>query len=83
MISAQTIEKLESEKLGTSYILGARMRRDKTVRDEVLPSVAKLHVVTRAKTNSRDSSPFSVCEHPARIRQLGAISVSLCYAPLA
>ena len=62
MISAQTIEKLESEKLGMSYILGARMHRDKTVRDTVLPSLEKLHVVTPAKKKSADPSPLSVRE---------------------
>ena len=62
MISAQTIEKLESEKLGMSYILGARMHRDKTVRDTVLPSPEKLHVVTAAKKKSGDPSPLSVRE---------------------
>ncbi len=62
MISAQTIEKLESEKLGMSYILGARMHRDKTVRDTVLPSPEKLHVVTPAKKKSSDPSPLSVRE---------------------
>jgi transposase len=62
MISAQTIEKLESERLGMSYILGARMHRDKTVRDTVLASSAKLHVVTPAKNKSSDPSPLSVRE---------------------
>ena len=45
MISAQTIAKLESDALGMSYILGARMRKDKSVRDEVLPSAEKFQVV--------------------------------------
>ncbi len=62
MISAQTIEKLESEKLGMSYILGARMHRDKTVRDTVLPSPEKLHVVTAAQKKTADPSPLSVRE---------------------
>ena len=62
MISAQTIEKLESETLGMSYILGARMHRDKMVRDAVLPSPEKLHVVTAAKKKTGDPSPLSVRE---------------------
>jgi hypothetical protein len=62
MISAETIEKLESDQLGMSYILGARMRKDKTVRDEVLPSSAKFQVVTAAKKKSGDPSPLSVRE---------------------
>jgi hypothetical protein len=62
MISAETIEKLESTELGMSYILGARMHRDKTVRDEVLPSSAKFQVVTAAKKKAGDPSPLSVRE---------------------
>ena len=62
MISAQTIEKLESEDLAMSYILGARMHKDKTVRDTVLPSPEKLQVVTAAKKKAVDPSPLSVRE---------------------
>ena len=62
MISAQTIEKLESPELGMSYILGARIHRDKTVRDEVLPSSEKFHIVTGAKKKTGDPSPLSVRE---------------------
>ena len=62
MISAQTIEGLESEELGLSYILGARMHRDKTVRDEVLPSSEKFQVVTGGKKKLGDPSPLSVRE---------------------
>ena len=62
MISTQTIEKLESPELGMSYILGARMHRDKTVRDEVLASSEKFQVVTAAKKTTGDPSPLSVRE---------------------
>jgi hypothetical protein len=62
MICAKTIEKLESEELGMSYILGARMHKDKTVRDEVLPSSERFRVVTGAKKNASDPSPLSVRE---------------------
>jgi hypothetical protein len=62
MISAQTIEKLEGEKLGMSYILGARMHKDKTLRDEVLPSSEKFQVVTGEKKKAGDPSPLSVRE---------------------
>jgi hypothetical protein len=62
MISAETIQKLESPELGMSYILGARMHRDKTVRDEVLPSSEKFQVVTGAKKKTADPSPLSVRE---------------------
>ena len=56
MISAQTIQKLESPELGMSYILGARMHRDKTVRDEVLPPSGKFQAVTGAKKKAGDPS---------------------------
>jgi hypothetical protein len=62
MISAKTIENLESAELGMSYILGARMHNDTTVRDEVLPSSAEFQVVTAAKAKAGDSSPLSVRE---------------------
>ena len=62
MISAETIEKLENDSLGMSYILGARMHMDKTVRDEVLPSLAKFQVVTGGKQKATDPSPLSVRE---------------------
>ena len=74
MISAQTIEKLESERLGMSYILGARMHRDKTVRDTVLPSPEKLHVVTGAKKKTVDPSPLSVRE-----QWVGSKRYIVCY----
>ena len=41
MISAKTIENLESAEVGMTYIFGARMHNDTTVRDEVLPSSAE------------------------------------------
>jgi len=62
MISAKTIENLESAELGMSYILGARMHNDTTVRDEVLPSSAEFQVVTAAKAKAGDPSPLSVRE---------------------
>ena len=62
MISAQTIQKLESAELGMSYILGARMHKDTTVRDQVLPSAGKFRSVTGTKEKSKDPSPLSVRE---------------------
>jgi transposase len=62
MISAQTIEKLESDELGMSYILGVRMHKDKAVRDKVLPSPAEFQVVTVAKKKASDPFPLSVRE---------------------
>ena len=62
MISAETVEKLESAELGMSYILGVRMRKDKAVRDKVLPSPAEFQVVSAAKKKASDPSPLSVRE---------------------
>jgi hypothetical protein len=62
MISAETIEKLESAELGMSYILGVRMRKNTEVRDEVLGSQEELHVVSGPKQKSTDPSPLSVRE---------------------
>jgi hypothetical protein len=62
MISAETIEKLESEELGMSYILGVRMRKDKAVREKVLPSPAEFQVVNGPKKKASDPSPLSVRE---------------------
>ncbi len=62
MISAQTIQKLESAELGMSYILGARMHKDTTVRDQVLPSAGQFQPVTATKGKSKDPSPLSVRE---------------------
>jgi transposase len=62
MISAKTIENLESAEVGMTYILGARMHNDTTVRDEVLPSSAEFQIVTAAKGKAGDPSPLSVRE---------------------
>jgi transposase len=66
MMSATTIQKLESAELGMSYILGARMHKDTTVRDQVLPSSGKFRLVTAAKEKSGDPSPLSVREQWVR-----------------
>ena len=58
MISAKTIENLESAEVGMTYILGARMHNDTTVRDEVLPSSAEFQIVTAAKGKAGDPSPL-------------------------
>jgi transposase len=66
MISAKTIENLESAELGMSYILGARMHNDTTVRDEVLPSSTEFQVVTAAKGKAGDPSRY--CQFLCRAR---------------
>jgi transposase len=62
MISAKTIQKLESSELGMSYILGARMHKDKQVRDTVLASPQEFQVVSGPKKKDDDPSPLSVRE---------------------
>ncbi len=69
MISAETIEKLESEELGMSYILGVRMHKDKAVRTEVLPSSEEFQVVTGEKKKPGDRSPLSVREQRVKGRR--------------
>lgn len=62
MISSDTIEKLESNDLGWHYILGARMRRQKEVRDEVLSRAGRFQVVSPKSENPKDPSPLKVKE---------------------
>ena len=62
MISAETIQKLESAELDMSYILGVRMHKDKAVRDQILPSPAEFQVVSGPKKKASDPSPLSVRE---------------------
>ena len=62
MISAETLEKLESAELGMSYILGVRMRKNMEVRDTVLVSAEEFEVVSGPKQKSSDPSPLSVRE---------------------
>jgi hypothetical protein len=60
MISAETIEELERR--GWKYILGARMRADGEVRDEVVSRAGRYHVVRGARRRSGDRSPLRVKE---------------------
>lgn len=62
MISQETIKELESEKRGWKYILGARMRNQKEVRDEVLPRGGRYRVVQEKGKSSKDPSPLKVKE---------------------
>ena len=52
MISRDPVDELEAR--GWRYILGARLRADKTVRDEVLARPGRYHVV------GESSSPLQV-----------------------
>jgi len=60
MISAQTIGELEKRRWG--YILGARMRNQKEVRDEVLSRAGRYRVVRPKSQKSKDPSPLKIKE---------------------
>lgn len=62
MISHKTITELEKEERGWQYILGARMRSQSEVRDEVLPRAGRYHVVHPKGTDADDPSPLKVKE---------------------
>jgi Transposase DDE domain len=60
MISRETIETLEKDERGWQYILGARMRSQNEVKDEVLSRAGRYRVV-HPKTADRDApSPLKV-----------------------
>jgi transposase len=60
MISSETMEKLGERKI--PYILGARMRRVKEIREEVLSRGGRFREVRREGESSRDPSPLQVKE---------------------
>lgn len=60
MISKATIAKLEEE--GIEYILGARLRKQKEVRDEVLSFPGRYRVVRPERQRAKDPSPLKVKE---------------------
>ena len=62
MISAATIAALESEELDCDYILGARLRAVKEVRERVLADRAHYEEVTPERQTSKDPSPLKVKE---------------------
>jgi hypothetical protein len=62
MISANTIAALESEKLDCDYVLGARMRSVKEVRDRVLADRGRYQELTPERQGSKDPSPLKVKE---------------------
>ena len=61
MISATTIEEIEFME-GRHYILGARMRNAKEVRDEVLLQGGRFREVRAPRTTSKDPAPLKVKE---------------------
>jgi transposase len=60
MISQETIDDLEQQ--GWLYILGARMRKQKEVRDDVLTDRKRFQVVHEAPAKSTDPAPLKVKE---------------------
>jgi Transposase DDE domain len=62
MISQETIEALERDERGWQYILGARMRSQNEVKDEVLSRAGRYRVVHPQRVNSDDPSPLKVKE---------------------
>ena len=62
MISQDTIEELEKDERGWQYILGARMRSQNEVRDDVLARAGRYRVVHPARQTSDDPSPLKVKE---------------------
>jgi hypothetical protein len=62
MISRETIEALEQEERGWQYILGARMRSQAEVKDEVLSRAGRYRVVHPGRVKSDDPSPLKVKE---------------------
>lgn len=62
MISEATVAALESAELDCDYILGARMRSVKEVRDQVLGHKGAFQEITPERTGSKDPSPLKVKE---------------------
>jgi len=62
MISRETVEELKAEERGVHYILGARMRRVKEVRDEVLSCPGRYRVVCGRRERTKDPAPLKVKE---------------------
>lgn len=62
MISRETIAELEKPERRWQYILGARMRSQAEVRDEVLARAGRYHVVHAKSPNRKDPSPLKVKE---------------------
>jgi transposase len=62
MISQETIEALEHQERGWLYILGARMRSQNEVKDEVLSRAGRYRVVHPKRAESKAPSPLDVKE---------------------
>ena len=62
MISRETIQELESPRTHWKYILGARMRQQKEVRDQALGRAGAYREVTPERSHSQDPAPLKVKE---------------------
>jgi transposase len=62
MISQETLAALEQSERGWQYILGARMRSQHEVKDEVLSRAGRYRVVHPKRVESDDPSPLKVKE---------------------
>src|SRR5512147_694011 len=62
MISQETIAALEHEDRGWQYILGARMRSQNEVKEDVLSRAGRYRVVHPSRVQSDDPSPLKVKE---------------------
>ena len=62
MISEGTIEQLQAKELKVRFILGARLRNVKEIRDEVLSRGGRYHEVHGPREASKDPSPLKVKE---------------------
>jgi transposase len=62
MISQETIDAMEHKERGWEYILGARMRSQNEVKDEVLSRAGRYRVVHPTRVASDDPSPLKVKE---------------------
>ncbi len=62
MISKETIQELEKPQRGWLYILGARMRSQNEVKEEVLARAGRYHVVRPKRPESDAPSPLDVKE---------------------
>jgi transposase len=62
MISQETIAALEQDERGWQYILGARMRSQNEVKDEVLSRAGRYRVVHPPRVERDDPSPLKVKE---------------------
>jgi transposase len=62
MISAKTIDELESPQRRWQYILGARMRKQREVSGEVLARAGRYQTVHPPRTKRKDPSPLKVKE---------------------